>query len=160
MNKFSAQIEIIGINPFVFVPQKILLSLFKQADKSKGHIPIRGKLNGIAYTQTLVKYSGEWRLYINTTMLKNSPKRIGEVVEISVEYDPESREIKPHDDFKKALNKNISAKKMFESLSPSRRNEIVRYLANLKSEEALQRNIVKAINHLTGKERFTGREPL
>lgn len=159
MKSFSASIEIIGINPFVFVPEKILLSIFKQANKSKGYIPIRSKLNGIDYTQTLVKYSGEWRLYINTTMLKNSPKRIGELIEISVEYDPESRAINPHEDFISALNSNEIAKKVFESLSPSRRNEIVRYLANLKSEEALQKNITRAINHLCGKDRFVGREP-
>lgn len=160
MNKFSATIEIIGINPFVFVPEKILLNIFKQAGKTKGHIPIRGKLNGVEYKQTLVKYSGEWRLYINITMLKNSPKRIGEVIEITVEFDPLSRNITPPMDFINALNKNAEAKKIFDSLSPSLRNEIVRYLANLKTEEALRKNITKAINFLLGKERFVGRTPL
>lgn len=160
MNKFSASIEIIGINPFVFVPIKILTAIFKQAGKTKGHIPIRGEINGKNYTQTLVKYSGEWRLYINTTMLRNSPKRIGELIELSVEYDPVSREIIPHKDFISALNSNEIAMKMFESLSSSRKNEMVRYLANLKSDDALQKNITRAINHLCGKDRFVGREPI
>ncbi|WP_207421354.1 hypothetical protein [Desertivirga brevis] len=36
MFKFTATIEIIGINPFVFVPDDILNSIFEQAGKSKG----------------------------------------------------------------------------------------------------------------------------
>ncbi len=67
---FSAKIDIIGINPFVFVPGAILDGLFMKANKRKGHIPIRGTINGNAYKQTLVKYSGAWRLYVNTTMLR------------------------------------------------------------------------------------------
>jgi hypothetical protein len=96
MNKFSASIEIIGINPFVFVPDSILDDLFKEAGKNKGAIPIRGVINDKPYRQTLVKYSGAWRLYINTTMLKNSPKRIGEIIELTVEYDSSDRSISAH----------------------------------------------------------------
>ena len=158
MYSFSTTIELIGINPFVFVPEEILQQVFKQAGKDRGHIPIRGSINGNPYKQTLVKYSGAWRLYINTSMLKNSPRRIGEQVEISVCFDPESREIKPPPAFVKALAKNKEAKKVFDKLPASRRNEIIRYLANLKTEETLEKNIQKAIGFLLGKERFAGRD--
>jgi uncharacterized protein YdeI (YjbR/CyaY-like superfamily) len=57
-----------------------------------------------------------------------------------------------------ALEKHKKAKFVFDGLPASRRKEIVRYLANLKSEEALERNIVRAINFLLGKERFVGRD--
>lgn len=63
--EFDAKIEIIGINPFVFVPDAILQNLFKLAGKDKGHIPVKGIINGSPYRQTLVRYSGAWRLYIN-----------------------------------------------------------------------------------------------
>ena len=42
MQKFKARIELIGINPFVFVPGKILKEIFRQSGKDKGHIPVRG----------------------------------------------------------------------------------------------------------------------
>jgi hypothetical protein len=61
--------------------------------RERGPIPIRGTLHGTPYQQTLVKYAGAWRLYINMVMLKNSPQRIGEVVEITIEHDPEPLEI-------------------------------------------------------------------
>src|SRR5215831_10559178 len=144
MKKFKAEIDIIGVNPFVFMPDAVLKSIFKQADKDKGPIPIRGTINDNPYRQTLVKYRGPWRLYINNTMLTNSPKRIGEIVLITVEYDPVSRNIKPHPKLVKAFKENKDAKKNFDSLSPSRQNEIVRYISSLKTEESVIRNIKRA----------------
>lgn len=159
-NKFKARIELIGINPFVFIPQKVLQKLFTQAGRSRGPIPVCGLINDKKFKQTLVKYSGEWRLYINTTMLKNSPKRIGETIAIAIRYDPENREISPPSGFLRALDTNAAAKKVFYALSPSRQREIVRYLAHLKSATALERNIKRAINFLKGNEGFVGRDKL
>ena len=156
--KFKAAIHIIGINPFVFVPPKILSRIFKQAGRDKGPIAIKGTINGNAYRQTLLRYSDEWRLYINTTMLKDSPKRIGEKIAITIDVDTDSREIEMPADFAKALKKNKEAALAFEKLTPSRKKEIVRYLANLKTTESLGKNILKAVNFLTGKEKFVGRE--
>lgn len=158
MQTFKARIEMIGVNPFVFVPGKILRQLFIEADKDKGHIPIKGAVNGKPYKQTLVKYSGEWRLYINTSMLKHSPRRTGEVIEVSVCFDSEPRDIQPPADFVKALARNKKAKTVFDSLPASRRLEIVRYLARLKTAAALEKNIARAISFLSGKERFVGRD--
>jgi len=158
MHHFSAKLEIIGINPFVFVPEDILEALIQKAGKHSGKIPICGKLNDVPYTQTLVKYQGAWRLYVNTVMLKNSPKRIGEEVNITVDFDPVSREEKIHPDLAKALNNHPEQKKVFDGLPPSRKKEIVRYIGRLKSEESRKKNIEKAINFLKGKERFIGRD--
>ncbi|MEI9935362.1 MAG: hypothetical protein WDM71_11065 [Ferruginibacter sp.] len=47
-----------------------------QAGKDKGHIPVKGKLDGHAFIQTLVKYSGKWRLYLNGPMRKASIKML------------------------------------------------------------------------------------
>ncbi len=155
--KFTAEINIIGVNPYVHVPDKILENIFRKSGKNKGAIPIKGTVNGIPYKQTLIRYSGDWRLYINTTMLHQSPRRIGEIIKVSVEYDPVPRVITPHSGFKKALDKNRQAKIAFDNLPASRRLEIVRYLANLKTEKALEKNILRAIDFLLGKERFVGR---
>jgi hypothetical protein len=155
---FTAEIKIIGINPYVEVPDKILQNIFRKSEKNKGAIPIIGNVNGVPYKQTLLRYKGEWRLYINTSMLPRSPKRIGEKIKISATYDPEPRVISPHPDFRKALIKNKEAKAVFDSLPPSRRLEIVRYIKNLKTEKAIEMNIQRAINFLLGKERFVGRD--
>ena len=157
---FEAKIEMIGINPFVFLPDIILQGLFAKAGKDKGPIPVRGTVNGDPFTQTLVKYAGAWRLYINTIMLKDSPKRVGEMINITISYDPVLRIIAMHPKLESALNKNKPAKKVFESLPPSRQNEIIRYISYLKSEEAVDRNVSRAIGFLLGKGSFAGRNAL
>lgn len=155
---FWTTIEIIGINPFVFVPEEILNAIFEKAGKSKGPIPVKGTVNTIPYTQTLMKFRGEWPLYINTTMLKNSPKRIGEQIEISIAYDPKKREIPIHPKLLKALNENKEANTVFQNLRPSLRYEIIRYISHLKTEESIDKNVLKAIAFLLGKGKFVGRE--
>ena len=158
MHPFKATIEIIGINPFVHVPDKVLQAIFKKAGKDKGHIPIHGTINGSPFKQTLVRYSGSWRLYINTTMLKNSPKRIGETIEVSIDVDTTDRTIEAPPKLLKALQENLAAKEVFDSLPASRQKEIIRYISLLKTEESIDKNVARAINFLLGKERFIGRD--
>ena len=158
MHHFSARLEIIVGNPYVFVPAPVLSQLFQQAGRDKGPVPVRGTINGKAYQQTLVKYAGDWRLYINLQMLKDSPRRIGEVLEVRIEFDPSDRSIAMPPKLKAALENNASAKAVFDGLSPSRQKEIVRYIAQLKTEASVERNVARAINFLLGKGRFVGRD--
>ncbi|WP_400260774.1 YdeI/OmpD-associated family protein [Sphingobacterium sp. SG20118] len=157
---FLAEIDIIGINPFVYLPDNILHSIFVQAQKDKGHIPIKGTINNIPYKQTLVRYSGEWRLYINTTMLKNSPKRIGETIEVTIVFDPSDRTIKPHPQLIAALDNHLEAKAKFDNLTPSMQKEMVRYISSLKTEKSRNRIIERAVNYLLGKSTFIGKKML
>ena len=158
MHRFCTKLNIIVGNPYVFIPSTILTKLFEEAQKEKGHIPVRGTINGKPYQQTLLKYSGDWRLYINMKMLKDSPKRIGETIEVEIAFDPSDRTIVPNAKFIRALKENKEAKLVFDHLSPSKQKEIVRYIANLKTEESIEKNVKRAINFLLGKERFVGRD--
>ncbi|GGG73053.1 hypothetical protein GCM10007415_00480 [Parapedobacter pyrenivorans] len=158
MYEFTAILAIIGINPFVFVPEHVLNSVRQQAGKEKGPIPITGTINGVAFQQTLVRYRGAWRLYVNTEMLKNSPKRIGETVELTVSFDPADRTIRPHPKLIAALDQNKKAKEEFAALVPSMQKEIIRYISFLKTESSIDRNVAKAIDFILGNGPFIGRK--
>lgn len=158
MKKFKAEIFIIGVNPYVLLPEKVLEEIFKQANKNKGPIPVHGKLNGKAFTQTLVKYSGHWRLYLNLVMRKAAGIDVGDMATVEIKFDPQERKIEMHPKLKKALKKNKIAAKIFEMQSPSRKKEIVRYINFLKTEEKVDENVKRAINFLVGKDRFVGRD--
>lgn len=158
MHSFQAIIAIIGINPYVLVPETILKALFAEIGKNKGPIPIKGLINSAPYKQTLVKYSGEWRLYINTTMLKDSPQKIGESIDMTIEIDTEDRTVLQHPKFIKALTENSEAQLVFDSLRPSLQKEIAKYFSFLKTDETIDKNVIKAMAFLTGKGRFIGRE--
>ncbi|MEJ5049199.1 YdeI/OmpD-associated family protein [Chryseobacterium culicis] len=156
-NSFTAPLEIIGINPFVFIPEEILEEIFTASKRSKSPIAVKGTVNGKEFKQNLMKYLGEWRLYINLTMLKNSPKRIGEVIEVALEYDDSDRSISIHPQLEKAIKESALATENFDNLIPSRRNELIRYINNLKTEASIQRNIEKIIRHLHGETDFYGK---
>jgi len=158
MSKLKAKLEIIDGNPFVFLPETILNEIFTKAEKNKGPIPVKGTVNGKMYRQTLLKYNGFWRLYINMQMLRKSPERIGETITLSIEFDPSDRSIEPHPKLVIALSNNASAKKVFDNLPASRQKEIVRYISFLKKDESIDRNIKRAIGLLNGENSFVGRE--
>ena len=155
---FSANIQLIGINPYVSVPARILNQLFKEAGKDKGYIPVRLVINDTAFVQNLVKYRGQWRLYLNLPMRKAAAKDVGDTITIQIAFDSEKRPIPVNKAFESALNKNKKAKEIFDNLPPSRKKEIIRYINNLKTKESIDRNIQRAIQFLLGKKRFIGRD--
>lgn len=155
---FSAKIYKIGINPYVLLPAKVLKGVFAQSQKDKGSIPVRGTMNGHEYLQTLVKYSGKWRLYLNTPMRKNAKADVGDTADFTIAFDPAERLLTMHPKLAAALKKNKEASRVFESLPPSKKKEVIRYIGALKTEISVDRNVQKAINFLCGKERFIGRD--
>lgn len=156
MIKFLGKVEIIGVNPYVIPPEKVLLKLFKEAGREKGPIPVKGKINGKDFIQTIVKYQNAWRLYLNTPMRKTTGIVVGDVADFSIEFDNSSREIPIHPKFKEALKKNEKAKIAFSKYAPSHQKEINRYLNNIKTESILIKNIDRVVRHLSGEkvERF------
>lgn len=158
---FKAPLDIIGINPFVFVPETILHDLFRILHREKGNIAIKVSVNRSKYhPQTLLRYKGDWRLYINTSMLKDSPKRLGEELMIKIKLDFSERKVNMHPKLQSALDENREAKAVFDSISPTLRKEIVRYIANLKTENSIVRNTDRAIAFLLGQGSFIGRNKI
>ena len=109
MVKFASKIYKIGINPVIDPPDDVLNALFLQAGKSTGPIPVRGRVNGAEFTQTLIKYSGAWRLYINGPMLKSSGLNVGDAAEIEIEFDPRPREVPMPKQLAAALRANAKS---------------------------------------------------
>lgn len=156
--KFTTVLQLIGINPYVSLPPDVLARIFRAAGKDKSPIPVKGLINEHPFHQHLVRYLGEWRLYINTKMLPRSPKRIGETIAVEIAFNPEPAGPPQHDGFSRALHRHPQASKTFHQLPPGRRKEIVRYIASLKSDTAIAANIQRAIDFLEGKGRFVGRD--
>jgi hypothetical protein len=154
---FSAKIFKIGVNPYVLLPSDILNRIFQQSGKNKSPIPVLGTINGNKFIQTLVKFKGKWRLYLNTPMRKAAGIDVGDIANVRIEFDPEPRILPMHPKLLYALSKNKKVKETFERLAPYRQKEIIRYLGFLKNEDSVKRNIEKIIRHLSGKERFAGR---
>lgn len=129
------------------------------AGKTRSPIRVRGTINTKPYEQSMVKFKGEWRLYINNQMLPGSPLRVGEAVEVTISFNnraPSPVQTPPA--LQQALHKDKEAMAVYKQLPPYLKKEIDRYLSNLKTTESLNRNVSRAINFLKGKERFMGRD--
>ena len=157
MKSFAAKIYKIGINPYVLVPSSVLKYIFQRAGNDKGAVPVQLKISDKDFIQNLVKYSGKWRLYLNTLMRKIAGKDVGDTIEVEIDFDAKPRTTPMHPKLKNAFKENKEAKEIFKKLSPSRQKEILRYINNLKSAEIIDKNIQRVVNALTGKDSFVGR---
>jgi hypothetical protein len=104
---------------------------------------------------------GCFYLYLHGEVRKASKSKVGDRVDIEVSFDTAYRNGPMHPMppwFRSALRENSVASKAWKKLPPSRQKEVLRYFSNLKSPEAKQRNLARAISALSSKaERFMGR---
>ncbi|SEH18871.1 protein of unknown function [Sphingopyxis sp. YR583] len=161
--KFSATIELRGINPYVLVSAA-------QAQRIKAGwkkpLPVLIQINGQpdpAWRVNMMPVGdGSFYLYLDGIVRKASGTEVGDIVEVSVAFAPAYRSGPQHTmlpEFAARLGEDAVAKAGWESLTPSLRKEILRYLATLKSDAARQRNIDRAIGVLGGaKARFLARD--
>jgi hypothetical protein len=148
---YTAQILKIGINPYVPVPEDTLSRVFEMAKRSSGPIPVIGTVNRKPFQQTLVRYRGAWRLYLNGPMREAAGADVGDRVRVTVEFDPRDRTPPMNPALVKALASKPDARATFDALAPSRRKEILRYMNSLKTPEALARSVTNVTRLLEGK---------
>jgi hypothetical protein len=148
---FTAKIYKLGINPAVDPPNDVLDSLFESAGKDKGPIPVYGMIDGADFTQTLVKFQGKWRLYVNGEMLRASGAKIGDEIRVEIEFDSRPREVSMPARLREALKLDKRAKIAFAELTPSRQKEIFKYINSLRTEASIARNVEKILQQLKGK---------
>ena len=105
--------------------------------------------------------NGAFYLYLHGDVRKASASQVGDMVDVSVRFDPAYRGGPMHDMprwFRGPLYANARARRAWLALTPSRQKEILRYLSWLKSKDARERNVAKAIRVLSGaKERYMAR---
>ncbi len=152
--RFEATIEIYNGNPYVLV----------DADKAeqlkpnwKKPMPVLVQINKMPQPAWKINMmpigDGSFYLYLHGDVRKASGTKVGDQVMVDVAFDPSYQNGPMHPMptwFSKALNKNPKAKSAWDSLIPSRKKEILRYFSWLKSPEAKERNLHKAIQVLSG----------
>jgi len=159
---FTAVIEIRGINPFILVS-----ALRAKAVKPgwRKPLPALVRLNGKPAKAWRINMmpagDGSFYLYLRGDLRKASGTAVGDRVRVEIEFDPGYRsgpERPMPRWFQQALAGNPQARKNWAALTPSRKKEILRYFAALKSAEARARNLARALHALSGESgRFMAR---
>jgi hypothetical protein len=159
---FRAPIEIRGINPYVAISAARAARL---KPDWRGPMPVRVQINGQPKSPHRINLmpagDGGYFLYLDAKVRKASDTKVGDTVRVTLDFNPGYRggpdQPMPRW-FSAALKANPAAKQGWAALPPSRRKEILRYFARLKSEVARARNLEKALHVLAGgKARFMAR---
>ena len=160
--KFTAPIQIVGINPYVLVSARRAAKLKPGWRKP---MPVLVRVNGKPEQPWSINMmpvgDGSFRLYLHGRVRKASGTAVGDRVQVGVQFDSGYKNGPQHPMppwLRRALREYDVASKNWEKLSPSRKKEILRYFASLKSPEAKERNLQKALRVLEGaSERFMAR---
>jgi hypothetical protein len=160
--RFRAPIALNGINPYVLVSASRAARLKPGWRKP---MPVTIRINGEPADGWCINLmpvgDGSFFLYLHERIRKASGTKTGDTASVTIEFDATYRG-GPADPvprwFSVELRRNLAAQKGWKALPPSRKKEIVRYLARLKSVEARERNVRQALHVLAGgKARFMAR---
>jgi uncharacterized protein YdeI (YjbR/CyaY-like superfamily) len=111
--------------------------------------PVKVTINGFTYRSTVAVMGGNYMVGVSAENRAGAKVNGGDKIEVTIELDTEPREVEIPVEFKKALDKNVKAKKIFESLSNSKKKVHVLPITGAKTDETKQRNIDKAIDILS-----------
>jgi len=160
---FRSKIQINGINPFVAVDAARAAQLKPGWRKPLPvQIRINGKPDAPWAINMMPRGDGSFYLYLHEQVRSASATKVGDVVDVEVRFDEDYRAGPAHpmpEWFSEALDGNDRARQGWDALPPSRKKEILRYFAQLKSQEAKTRNVTQALHVLAGgKARFMARD--
>ncbi|HEY3876628.1 MAG TPA: DUF1905 domain-containing protein [Candidatus Kapabacteria bacterium] len=161
--QFTASMKIIGVNPYVLVSSPRAQKLRANWRKP---MPVRIRINGMPKNawriNMMPKGDGSFYLYLHESVRKASGTKVGDRVAVEIAFDEAYRNGPMHPMpplFELGVKKSSAANASWNLLAPSRQKEVLRYFANLKSPEALERNILRMLGILAGENgRFMGRD--
>ena len=148
---FSATIHKLGINPCVDVPANIVATLLQMANKKNTPVQVKCYLNGTIFDANVVRYMGNWRLYLNTPMRKSAKKDVGDRITIKLSYDPTARMPPIPEAFRQALRDDKDAQKAWRLRPTPKRREILQSLNDKKTNAELARSIAETVELLLKK---------
>lgn len=160
--RFTAVVRIRGVNPYVLVS-----AARAKAVKAgwRRPLPVLLRLDGKPVKPWRINMmpvgNGSFYLYLHGDVRKTTGAKVGDRVRVEIAFDATYRGGPQHRLprwFKAALIGNPPAMANWQALIPSRKKEILRYFARLKSPKARARNLERALRVLSGyKERFMAR---
>ena len=112
---------------------------------------VRGKVEGVPYRSSLMKYSGVFHLGLHKATLAEAGVAKGARVALTIERDnePLPTDAIP-DDLAKPLRRNRAAAAAWERLRPSLKREHVKSILGAKKPETRARRVRKLLESLAG----------
>jgi bifunctional DNA-binding transcriptional regulator/antitoxin component of YhaV-PrlF toxin-antitoxin module len=110
--------------------------------------PVRVTINGYTYRSTVATVSGQFMVGVSAEVRERAGVAGGDKVDVDIELDTAPREVTVPPDFAEALDREVDARRNFDSLSYSHKQQHVLAIEQAKTAETRQRRIEKAISTL------------
>jgi hypothetical protein len=159
---FTAVIKIRNSNPYILV-SAVRASIIRAGWRKPIPVLVRviGKPDRQWHTNMMPVGNGGFYLYLHGDIRRASQASVGDRIRMEINFDASYSNGPQHSMpiwFRQGLMANAKAKKNWLALTPSRKKELLRYFAPLKSQAARTRNLAGAIHVLSGAAgRFMGR---
>jgi hypothetical protein len=161
--RISAKIAVRGINPYVLVSPQHARRLKPDWRRP---LPVILRIAGLPQqrwcTNLMPAGDGSFYLYLHEHMLRAAGARSGDRIRVELQFNAAYRGGPAHSMprwFRDALRDVPTALQNWQRLVPSRKKEMLRYFASLKSAAAQARNLDRAMGVLSGQRgRFMARD--
>jgi hypothetical protein len=122
--------------------------------QKSGYIQVKGIIKGIEFKATLIpRKDNFYSMFLNSEIRSKALLKTGDVIEIAIEFDPDSREIRIPEDLEVILKENEENWQKFINLSSSHRREMLQFLSDAKKVETRVNRINKIIYFLNQRSR-------
>ena len=121
-----------------------------KAEYGSARAKVRVTVNGVTLRTTVAVYGGRSYIGFRKEIRDAAGLEMGRTIAVTIEPDTEPRVVDVPEDLRRGLAKNAAARKRFESLSYSHRNEHARWVADAKKEETRARRVARVIEMLKG----------
>jgi Bacteriocin-protection, YdeI or OmpD-Associated/Domain of unknown function (DUF1905) len=160
--RISATIAVRGINPYVPVSAEQARCLMPQWRRPLPVILRIARLPQHRWCTNLMPVGdGTFYLYLHDHIRRAATVGIGDRIRIELQFNAAYKGGPAHPMpkwFRDALRQAPAAQQNWQCLSPSRKKEILRYFASVKSSAAQTRNLDRAMRVLSGqRDRFMAR---
>ncbi len=145
--KFKAQVEAMA-DKGSWAVVRFPLNVSKRLG-TKARVAVKGSLNGFEIrTSAFPNGDGTHHIMVNKAMRDGAKADVGDTVLVEVEVDSKERTPLIPPEFKKALDANTAAKKIWLTITPRAKEEWVEWIASAKKDETRARRVGVAAERL------------
>lgn len=111
-------------------------------------VKVKVKFDNYEYRGSIVNMTGCYLIGITQEIRKQINKQPGDIISVVIEKDEEERIVILQEDFKEAIENNITAKQNYEKLSYTNKKKYNTWIESAKKDETKMLRIDKAIEML------------
>ena len=123
---------------------------------TRARVPVRGTINGFPFRSSLMPMGGCHMMVVNKTMREGAKVKAGDVVDVVMERDEETRTVEAPPELKKELAKNGKAQERWEALAFTHKKEMAISIRDAKQDETKKRRLAKVMTVLKTGAKWAG----